>query len=617
MQTPDWRKAGGALARHLSWHKGHGACLGLLLILACTGARAATVEQAELEPGVYACVRDGRTIYLEVSPPGEAAAAALFARYLADPAEWTPYRGRITVAVPLEKLSDAARRRMLLALFPGDHVDTLGWWHQVVHREQSWATLAAWFTGRTAPAQAIAAAPENRGTAAPTPGVRVLIPREVLIDALREPTRAPPPLVPSRQTEPPVPAPVVQTPAEIPVEGEAESPLENGDAYPPLDLPDELVFATDGEGPHAAYTLKRGEALYTAVVVRFTDFRDHKDILEVCDTIQRRSGIRDVRKMRVGQVVRIPVDLLSDRFAPEGSERRQAYEAMLAEAERLRGQRVASKELDGVVVIIDPGHGGRDYGAACHGLYEDELTYDIACRLKRILERDTRARAHMTLRDPSQGFTPSDARTFVHDTDEVLLTTPPYNNDDARISANLRWYLANHIYRKERAAGVDERKMIFLSIHCDMLFNTTLRGAMVYVPGAQYRRDSETPGGAIYDQFAEARGHRTFTSTAEVRRRDEALSHNFAVTLLEALRTHKPPLKVHSASQPIRNVIRQSGGRAYLPAVLRNCAVPTKVLIEVANMNNATDREHLSNPEWREWLASAIANALKQHFAAG
>jgi N-acetylmuramoyl-L-alanine amidase len=599
-----------------------------MVFVSSVAVRAATVERAELEPGVYACVRDGRTLYLEVSPPRESAAPALFARYLAEPATWTQYRGRISVAVPLEKLSGAARREMLLALFPEDHVDTLGWWHQVVHPEQSWANLASWFTGRAAPAAAISAAPENRAVTAPTPGARVLIPRDLLLEPLREPTRAPPPLVPSRQTgPPPAPAPELKTeaappangraPAEMPVEGEAESPLENGDAYPPLDLPDELVFATDAQGPHAVYTLKRGEALYTAVVVRFTDFRDHKDILEVCDTIQRRSGITDVRKMRVGQVIRIPVDLLSDRFAPVGSERRQAYDAMLAEAERLRGQRVASKELDGVVVIIDPGHGGRDYGAACHGLYEDELTYDIACRLKRILERDTRARVHMTLRDPSQGFTPSDARTDVHDTDEVLLTPPPYENQDARISANLRWYLANHIYRKERAAGVDERKMVFISIHCDMLFNTTLRGAMVYVPGAQYRRDSETPSGSIYDRFAETRGHRTFTSTAPERRRDEALSHNFAETLLEAMRKHNPPLKVHSASQPIRNVIRQSGGRAYLPAVLRNCAVPTKVLIEVANMNNATDRGHLANPEWREWLASAIANALKQHFAAG
>lgn len=80
------------------------------------------------------------------------------------------------------------------------------------------------------------------------------------------------------------------------------------------------------------------------------------------------------------------------------------------------------------------------------------------------------------------------------------------------------------------------------------------------------------------------------------------------------MRSNDPALKVHDAGDPIRNVIRQSGGKAYLPAVLRNTAVPTKILIEVANMTNPTDQTHLANPQWRQWFAEAFVQALRNHY---
>ncbi len=79
--------------------------------------------------------------------------------------------------------------------------------------------------------------------------------------------------------------------------------------------------------------------------------------------------------------------------------------------------------------------------------------------------------------------------------------------------------------------------------------------------------------------------------------------------------TNTPPLKVHDAGPPIRNVIRRSGGQTFVPAVLRNTLVPTKVLVEAANMTNPTDQQRLADPEWREWFAEAFVNAVKLHFA--
>ena len=137
---------------------------------------------------------------------------------------------------------------------------------------------------------------------------------------------------------------------------------------------------------------------------------------------------------------------------------------------------------------------------------------------------------------------------------------------------------------------------------------------MVYIPGAKYRRSSERPSGSIYSRFDEVKRHPTSSSSSSQRKKDEALSHNFAATLLQALRTNDPPLKVHDAGDPIRNVIRQSGGRAYVPAVLRNTIVPTKVLVEVANMTNPTDQQRLADPKWRQWFAEAFVEALRNHY---
>ena len=58
------------------------------------------------------------------------------------------------------------------------------------------------------------------------------------------------------------------------------------------------------------------------------------------------------------------MDLLSDQYQPEGTEARKAYEAVRREEERFEEKSVSTKGLSGVVIILDPGHGGRDQGTA-------------------------------------------------------------------------------------------------------------------------------------------------------------------------------------------------------------------------------------------------------------
>jgi N-acetylmuramoyl-L-alanine amidase len=538
--------------------------------------------------------RNGRLIFLECRPPNDDGAKPFLDRYLADGVDWHTYAGKGAVPLRFSDLKPDAQRSILLMLFPRDFVDAGGWHHVVAYtgREQeSLWTLAEWLTGKGTNQELIKK--NNPSIREPlTAGQEILFPASMLLEAMRTPT-------PERQLPP------------------------GSDAAhetPPIDLAEaakSLEFKTRGRKRYAVYRLKPGEALYTAVVVRFTDYSDNADILKACQLIQKESGINDVRNMDPGTEIYVPIDMLADRFKPENSEERRDYEAVLEEAKRLKGQ-VHSKDLEGVIVILDPGHGGKDHGAqkqnGSHCLYEDELNYDIVCRIKRVLETQTRAKVYVTMIDPDQQYEPMDCDRFVCDEDERVLVTPNYWNGDAKLSANLRWYLANHIYKNEVDAGTDPRKIIFTSIHCDALYNGKLRGAMVYLPGAEHRREQEQPEpAAVYAKYAEAKAQPVARSSAEDRRRDEALSRNFAETLLACLGEAR--IKRHSVGDPIRSSIRQSGGREYVPAVLRNTLVPTKVLVECANLTNETDYKWLSQPWWRQRFAEAYVEALKQYYA--
>ena len=576
------------------------------------------VERDQIAPGVHVVLRNGHAIFLECSPPSGNQAQSFFEKYLKDPGTWRVYKDRSTVAVHFNSLNPETQRHALLALFPLDYVDNAGWWHTVRFSghdgAESVSAISEWLTGSAAASRQILAHEANRALREPLRrGDRILVPQPLLMPVMKTHKSPPPPPI----------VPVQSEAAPEPSGGDTKVAQKNGVspgvAFPFINGSADglLEYHEDQRGRHAQYRIRPGESLYSAVVVRFTDFRENRDILDACETIAKRSGIQNVHRIRAGQRILIPLEMLSDRFQPTGSEKRQSYEAIRAQERQLREDRVhTTRDLEGVVVILDPGHGGRDRGAAIErlGLYEDEINYDIVCRIKALLESQTRAKVTVTVYDPKQGYTPTDATRFIHDTGEMLNTTPPYNNQDAKISANLRFHLANDIFKQERAKGVDERKIIFASIHCDALFNETLRGAMVYVPGAQYRSDPQVSTAGIYGRFEEVRRNANVSTTLEQRRRDEALSRVFATTLLNSMRSNDPPLKVHDAGDPIRHVIRQSGGRAYLPAVLRYNVVPTKVLIEVANMTNPQDQQHLSNPKWRQWFAEAFVNALRSHY---
>ena len=574
----------------------------LLFLLSIAGTSAASeVIRRALEPGVFAMSRSGGTVGIEVRALGGDAARRVLSKYLANESEWVAYRNRVSVFVPLSHLKSEHRRDVLLAIFTDDIIDDRGWVHTVIADEETLWSICTWIVGDGKAYKQVVKHSDNVGIGATLrAGQRVLIPRSLLNRAMAQHT-------PERIREiGPVHIAELE-PVRIP-----ELELELAASH------DGLRYGSDGQGKYALYTLKKGESLYSSVVARFTDFQNNEDILEACNLIANRSGISDLRDIDAGKRIYIPLEFLSDRYLPMGNPDRERYEAALRAAERLRGRQGVSKDLSDVVVILDPGHGGGDTGAkhVGSGLYEDEINYDIVCRIRDLLQKNTGAKVYVTMVDRSSGYAITNKTRFSNDQDEELLTTPRHSNTDgANVSANLRWMLVNSIYDKELKRGIDSRKIIFTSIHTDSLYNKRLRGAMIYIPGAKYRRSEEVRVDALYAKYQEGRSYNRFTSSTSERRLDEALSRNFATTLLDELGRKR--VKLHDSGDPIRSRIRRSRTSVFVPAVLRNTKVPTKVLLETANLKNATGRERLADPDWRQLVAVAYVDALKRYYGSG
>ena len=575
------------------------------------------VVRKALDPGVMIALKGGRTLYLECRTPAGTDKASFLQRYLADGATWKRYESLNTVPLMYADLKPEMQRHVMETMFAEDFADKRGWWHTVTYEGsvgvESWWNLAEWLTGKGTDYKTLETLPENRRTTGDFKRGQVLfIPSELLLPVFRTPT-------PGRERRvilEPMTVAEETAPAEVGDGNSARDSDADGDGGAPFVddyIPGELRYGHDRNGDYAAYEIKRGEALYTSVVIRFTEFREVAAVQDAAGEILRRNSISNPRKINVGEEIRIPLDMLADRYQPEGSARRLAFEEANQDALRFRLSQKHVKDLDGVVIVLDPGHGGCDQGASYGPLLEDEITYDLALRMKRQLERRTRARVYMTMMDLSQKENVSNETRFGHDTDEVVLTSPPYSPSDTKVSANLRWCLANDIYNQELARGVKPENMLFASVHCDALYEK-LRGSMVYVPGAGYRESGPQLASAVYARYTST-GINSFTTTAAERRRDEALSRNFAETMLNSLRTHNPQIAVHRTSDPIRNVITRSRRERWLPAVLKHNLIPTKVLIETGNLNNDTDRERLADPEWREWYAEAFVNAVMAHFS--
>jgi N-acetylmuramoyl-L-alanine amidase len=421
------------------------------LCLAITPAAGQFLEEeeqvVEIANGFRITVAAEGKIFLEVRPlPGDGYSHFAI-RYAENRDQWreikkwnddpSPVLGRY-YRIPMELLRPSFRYYTLRRIFPSDRSSPEGWIHTVGNghfppgSESLWR-IAHWFTGAGERFRELAQVNEIPDLIIRI-GQEIRIPNDLLLPLFRRRDQV------------------------------------GGDGR--------LLFERDSQGEFARYELRRGEALYSAVVIRYTGRVDADEVNRVADVIARRSGIDDVTRIPSGYPVMIPKELLRREFLPPGDIDRIEHELLQAEVESV--QRLArSGDLKGVYIILDPGHGGIDVGTMYKGVKERDYVYDIMCRVKRRLEQTTAATVLVTVKDEKYGFRVTDARKVDRNGGGVIMTRPPYRHNDSTyraVAVNLRWYLANSYYRDLVGKGVDPEKIVFTSIHADSL-HPAVRGA--------------------------------------------------------------------------------------------------------------------------------------------
>jgi N-acetylmuramoyl-L-alanine amidase len=557
-------------------------CLLALLLLGAAApaprsAPAPKTVRVTIEKGLVAALDDDHGIYLEAMPrPGEGL-YALARRLCGDDklalqvaqanGNLRQLEAGIRYRIPYQILSNDWQLKVTRALFPGDRGQADGWRHQVrgvgpLQRESLWH-LSEWFTGTGENFRAIREYNELADDDVPRGGA-VTIPAELLRPAFRS-------------------------------------------VLPVPETPYHLDYGADKDGEYAIYRLRPGEALYSSVVVRFTGRVHGPDVNSLAAEIAAKSGVRDVTDIPIGYRIKIPFDVLQPEFLPEGHPRRLEYEASLRASTRFSNQ-IRARGLSGITVILDAGHGGQDAGASMGGVWESLYVYDVAVRVKRLLETQTAAAVHVTTRD-GEDFRIADADVLPFSRRHAVLTTPPYPIADSSVGVNLRWYLANSVYRSAVQAGSDRQKVVFLSIHADSL-HPSLRGAMAYIPAAGKSGASYGKSGAVYTARQEVREAPRVSFSWEERVRSEGLSRELAKQLVAAF--HAGGLPIHPF-KPVRDkVIRNQS--EWVPAVLRYNSVPAKVLLEVCNLANDQDRKLIQTRAYRQQVAAAIVQGLLAYY---
>jgi N-acetylmuramoyl-L-alanine amidase len=215
------------------------------------------------------------------------------------------------------------------------------------------------------------------------------------------------------------------------------------------------------------------------------------------------------------------------------------------------------------VVVIDPGHGGRDPGVVSEqaGLREEQIVLDVAQRLQRTLAG-------------SEGV-------------KVVLT----RGSDKGLRLGERVRLAE-----------DAKGDAFISIHVNGCPSQSARGAEVFFLSLQGATDSEAHAVAELENAVDAEGLPVPSEIARL---------PFGGDLIQTA--------THQHSSLLAEMVLEALGASRLAAtrgvkqanfvVLRSYRVPS-VLIELGFISNPADARQLASPDHRQALAETIARGL-------
>ncbi|MGH7043868.1 MAG: N-acetylmuramoyl-L-alanine amidase family protein [Acetobacteraceae bacterium] len=223
------------------------------------------------------------------------------------------------------------------------------------------------------------------------------------------------------------------------------------------------------------------------------------------------------------------------------------------------------------LVMIDPGHGGRDPGAiGVSGTYEKHIALDAAFDLRRLLEADRRYRVAMT------------------------------RASDMFIPLEQRVELAQH-----------HGASLFVSMHADSLrHDAAVRGASVYT-FASRASDPQSAAIAASENASDRYVSRTYSGLSpQVARILASLMLRETHTLSGALAERMVGSLGH-ATRMLTNPERHAGF-----VVLQSAKIPS-VLVEMGFMSSPLDEAALRRPTHRLAVATAMRHAVDAYFAAG
>jgi N-acetylmuramoyl-L-alanine amidase len=349
-----------------------------------------------------------------------------------------------------------------------------------------------------------------------------------------------------------------------------------------------LKMVQAGGRTYGSYRLKAGEALYSAVVVRFTGRVEAEDVNQIARQLLALNNISDETQIPTGAEIRIPLELIDDAFF----------------AAQVPPQRISPRRGYFQHVILDAGHGGTDPGTIVRGLREDEIAFDLTKRIQAgLVKRGVKVHAlvstHHNASKMTNGHVMREGKR-----QQYVKVTPAYNMRDSRIGLNLRIYLIDDIYNRLQREGVAPEDVLFLSVHLDHL-HPSVGGTMAYIPDAEERVTTFRATGEVYDNFIESRGQ-TISFDSHRSRLSENASAGFAQTLITSFR--RDGLPVH-AYKPIRGYVYRGGGK-WTPGIIRYSRVPASVLIEASNLAHRADWQRIRSANFRQRWADAVVRAI-------
>ena len=287
------------------------------------------------------------------------------------------------------------------------------------------------------------------------------------------------------------------------------------------------------------------------------------------------------RKRRIGLIVcaaalagaallalaaaRVRTGVVGDAIALIGEARTGGLTLVMPEA--VKDVRVREARLPGrPIVLIDPGHGGRDPGApgVSGASREKDLTLAMGQELADLLEQRGRVRVALT------------------------------REDDRYLTLEQRAALARHL-----------RAGLFLSLHRDSAPNPLARGATVYSL-------SDVASSAEAARFAAAEN-----------RDDGALSSEADDSVRALLADVALREQMEQSAGLAERMLRRAAGRVELRPrphqfaafhVLRRAETPA-VLVEAGYISNADDEAKLMTREGRAPLVAALAQAVEADLA--